>query len=321
MDVSVVIPTYKRPDLLERSLKALFSQEFDAARFEIIVADDAASAATERQVGRLSKETPIPLVYVAVTANHGPAAARNAGWKKARAPLIAFTDDDCVPDRHWLREGIEALKGSGAACASGWVRMPLPQTPTDYERSASWLASSEFVTANCFCRKDALEEVQGFDERFKTAWREDSDLQFRLLKRGFSIIQAPQAMVLHPIRPAPWGISLKQIRNNLYDALLYKKHPKLYRGRIRPLRTPSYYVIFLSAAVALVSTFMGQPGLGVPALLLWTLLTGRFCYKRLRNTSHGPKHVAEMVVTSILIPPLSVYWRLRGALKFRTMFF
>jgi len=41
---------------------------------------------------------------------------------------------------------------------------------------------------------------------------------------------------------------------------------------------------------------------------------------RLRGTSHAPGHIAEMAVTSALIPPLSVFWRLRGAVKFRVLF-
>jgi len=51
---------------------------------------------------------------------------------------------------------------------------------------------------------------------------------------------------------------------------------------------------------------------------LWALLTSGFCAYRLGGTSKSPRHIAEMVVTSIVIPPLSVFWRVVGALKFRT---
>jgi hypothetical protein len=49
---------------------------------------------------------------------------------------------------------------------------------------------------------------------------------------------------------------------------------------------------------------------------VWVGLTGRFCARRLRGTSRAPGHVAEMVVTSALIPPLAVFWRVRGAVRF-----
>jgi hypothetical protein len=47
-------------------------------------------------------------------------------------------------------------------------------------------------------------------------------------------------------------------------------------------------------------------------------MTGRFCVQRLKRTSKAPVHVAEMIVTSALIPPLAVFWRIVGAIKFRT---
>ena len=50
------------------------------------------------------------------------------------------------------------------------------------------------------------------------------------------------------------------------------------------------------------------------------VLTAAFCVKRLRGTRLTPSHVAEMIVTSIAIPPVSLYWRMRGALHFRVLF-
>jgi len=53
---------------------------------------------------------------------------------------------------------------------------------------------------------------------------------------------------------------------------------------------------------------------------VWGLLTTRFCLARLRHTSRDPGHLAEMALTSAVIPPLAVYWRLRGAIKYRVFF-
>src|SRR4051794_15879792 len=98
MRVSVVIPTYRRPDLLGRCLGALGGQDFDPLEYEIIVADDAASDATRRQVEAFAATTRARVVYAPVAGAHGPAAARNVGWRAAAAPVIAFTDDDTIPD-------------------------------------------------------------------------------------------------------------------------------------------------------------------------------------------------------------------------------
>jgi GT2 family glycosyltransferase len=292
--VSVVVPTCGRPELLGRCLDALSRQTLDPRLFEIIVVDDSRT-------------------------RHGPAVARNRGWRRSRAPIIAFTDDDTEPRPDWLANGLNAFRRDVEA-VSGRVVMPVPDVPSDYERDARGLERGEFVTANCFCRREILEEVGGFDEQFRLAWREDSDLQFRLLQAGARIVHAPDAAVVHPVRPAPWGVSIRQQRKVMFDALLYKKHRKLYRERIR--RTPrwDYYAITALLAAALLSFLMGLEGLFVASLLLWMSLTAAFCAKRLRGTSRSWSHVLEMALTSMLIPPLAVFWRMVGSLKFRVAF-
>src|SRR4051794_24816927 len=111
MLVSVVVPTYRRPDLLDRCLSALCLQELEPEDWEVVVADDAASEPTRRQVERWAARSPMPVVYATPPASHGPAAARNAGWRAARGAIVAFTDDDCVPAPRWLPEGLAAFRG------------------------------------------------------------------------------------------------------------------------------------------------------------------------------------------------------------------
>ena len=55
--------------------------------------------------------------------------------------------------------------------------------------------------------------------------------------------RAPQAVVVHPVRPAAWGVSLGQQRKSMFNALLYQKHPQLYRCRIQPGPPWHYYRI------------------------------------------------------------------------------
>jgi GT2 family glycosyltransferase len=330
--ISVIVPTYRRPDLLGRCLAALLEQDLDPWDYEIVVADDAISHVTRREVERAAERTRLvalaaggsaswveepaaPRVrYLPVVGAHGPAAARNAGWRAADGEIIAFTDDDCLPDPGWLRAGLAAM-APGVAAACGRVVVPLPPDPTDYERDVAGLEVGEFVTANCFVRRSALAAVGGFDERFSAAWREDSDLQFALLSRGERVARAEAAVVTHPARPAGWGVSLRQQRKSLFNALLYKKHPALYRARIQPAPPWHYY-----AAVGALAGLFGLPRWRWLFGGLWALLTGRFAAQRLRGTSRAPAHVAEMIVTSAAIPPLAVFWRLRGAAKFRVWF-
>lgn len=316
--VSVVVPTYKREDLIARCLEALAVQDFDPQAYEVIVCDDAALATTRQLVERFADGAKCRVRYLPVIGLHGPAAARNAGWREAEGKYIAFTDDDCLPQPGWLKAGVHALD-TGADAATGKVVMPIPDRPTDYERDAAGLTTAEFVTANAFVRRAALKEVGGFDERFRMAWREDSDLHFSLLERGLWITTTPEAVVVHPVRPAPWGVSLKMHRKTLYDALLYKKHPQLYRQRIHPFPW-RYYVILAAAVAAVVGVVMAWPALAAGSMLVWLALTAEFCWRRLQGASRSPAHVAEMVYTSALIPFWSLYWRIRGALQWRVWF-
>lgn len=319
--IAVVIATYQRPELLSRCLTALLNQSIPAASYEIIVVDDGHSDDTHAAVSRLRARAPDgPVIrYLRPVGTRGPAGARNRGWRATQAPLIAFTDDDTVPTRDWLAQGSRAMTRNVVA-VGGRVVVPASKAPTDHEKMTQGLEAAEFATANAFVWRTALMAVGGFDERFKRAWREDSDLHFSLLKLCGPVGWTPRAVVVHPVRQVPWGVSLRQQANVYFDALLFKKHPKLYRLKIRPHPPWAYYLIVagsLGAAAAAVAGFhlaaiflAGVAALGVAQLAA----------RRLRGTSHAPGHVAEMLVTSLAIPFLSVYWRTRGALRFKVLF-
>ncbi|KDR38327.1 glycosyltransferase family 2 protein [Caballeronia glathei] len=321
-DVSVVIPTYRRPALLARCLDAVLAQALAPARYEIIVCDDGPDDATRacvEDLARVHAQHGPCIRYLPVTSTQGPAGARNAGWRAARAPRIAFTDDDTLPDTNWLSAGLRAL-GAGANAVSGRIVVPLRDRPTDYETDAAGLARAEFATANAFVERAALERVGGFDERFTSAWREDSDLQFALMQAGYRIDRAADAVVLHPVRPARWGVSISQQKKSQFDALLYKKYPRLFRQRLRSMPPLLYYAIIAAAAICLYALGNGRTGVASIAALGWLALTAWFCAKRLATTARTLSHVLEMAYTSVLIPFLSVFWRLYGAVKFRTLF-
>jgi GT2 family glycosyltransferase len=320
--VSVVVPTCGRPQLLNRCVASLVLQNFNAHRFEIIIVDDRPSEDTRQVVARWAEHTEgsgPKVTYMPSFGPHGPAAARNLGWRVARGGIIAFTDDDTIAGSEWLENGLRAFNDHVHA-VWGRIVMPLSGKPTDYELDAKGLETAVFVTANCFCRRRVLEQIGGFDERFRYAWREDSDLYFRLLDYPANIVHASKAVVTHPIRPAGWGVSLSQLKKIQFDALLYKKHPARYREKIRATPRWDYYftvaALFISIIALLAASFMTAAIAGAA----WLVTTTRFCAQRLKNTSRSPRHVAEMIFTSMLIPPLAVYWRAVGAFKFRVGF-
>ena len=317
--VSVVVPTCGRADLLNRCIEALTLQNFQPTAFEIIIVDDGPSRSTEEIVAQWTaraSERRLDIFYIANHGPHGPAAARNRGWQAAHASIIAFTDDDTVPTPDWLKNGLAQFTEDVDAIW-GRIEMPVSGTPTDYERDAQHLETAEFVTANCFCRKSMLEQVGGFDERFRFAWREDSDFYFRLLDAHARIVHAPQAVIVHPVRPAPWGVSISQQKKILFDALLYKKHPRRYREKIRATPRWDYYLIVASLLIGVTELVFGDLRIAAVAGGIWLLMTGRFFWSRVRHTTRTGSHIGEMLLTSVLIPPLAVFWRLVGAFRFR----
>jgi cellulose synthase/poly-beta-1,6-N-acetylglucosamine synthase-like glycosyltransferase len=323
-EVSVVIPTCGRPALLRRCLEALLRQTFAATAFEIIVVDDGRSPDTHAAVQELAGRPGVPLIRYVTPApgSKGPAGARNAGWRASEAELIAFTDDDTIPQPDWLERGVAALRASSSRAAVwGHVSVPIPpHRPTDNERNTKGLEGATFVTANVFVRRAAMEAVGGFDERFKRAWREDTDLYFALLGTGMEVAPARDAVVLHPAREAPWGVSMKQQANMAFDALLYKKYPRLYREQVQPGPPWRYYLIVGCTLAAIAALALREPawaaGLGAVALMG----VARLIWRRLRGASLAPAHVSDMVLTSFALPFLSVYWRIRGALQFKVLF-
>lgn len=320
--VSVVVPTCGRIELLERCLAALEGQDIPHEMYDVLVVDDSADASVAAVVERFAREATMTVRCVRAGPLAGPAHARNIGWRAARGGIIAFTDDDCIPSPRWLRAGLSAMVASGRVDGvHGRISVPLPDDPTDYERDAAGLEHSEFATANCFYTRHALAEVGGFDERFTAAWREDSDLFLALLEKGRRLTFARDALVVHPVRPAEWGASIRQQRKSMFNALLYRKHPVLYRKRVQASPPWLYYATVGALLGAVVATVLSLGRLAIVMLGAWALLTASFCARRLRGTSRAPGHVAEMIVTSMLIPPLAIFWRLRGAVRFRVLFF
>lgn len=319
--VSVVIPTCRRNDLLRRCLIAVLSQSLPASCFEVIVIDDGGDGSACELVHEMAEQVPAgPVMRCASTQKRrGPAAARNLGWHMAAGEVIAFTDDDTLPCPDWLLNGLAALR-PGLAAVSGRVIVPTRGPLTDFERMTKGLEQGEFVTANAFVRRSTLFQLGGFDERFRRAWREDSDLQFRILAAGGRIGRAEGAVVKHPVRAVAWGVSLAQQRNVFFDALLYKKHRELYRLKIRPHPPWHHYLIVLSVLFSVVAWIEGGQAWSAFAALLAVGLVLRFAWQRLRHASRSAHHVTEMLVTSMAIPFLSVFWRLAGAWRFKVLF-
>lgn len=319
--VSVVIPTYKRAALLAKCIEALLQQHFSKDAYEIIVVSDGPDEETRTLVNKWAGYQRPALRLIELPQKKGPAAARNCGWQNARGGIIAFTDDDCLPHMNWLQQLVANCNVDEDIALTGKVIVPIDhERPTDYELNTANLQTADFITANCACTKKALQKAGGFDEQFSMAWREDSDLHFKFINNKIVIRKVKSAIVTHPVRKAKWGVSIKEQKKTMFDALLYKKHPKLFRKKIRPITPYLYYAIIISFLLFLLGAVLQHQQLMLIGLVGWLSFTTLFVYKRLASTNLSVNHIAEMVVTSMVIPFLSVYWQWYGAIKYRVLF-
>jgi hypothetical protein len=106
----------------------------------------------------------------------------------------------------------------------------------------------------------------------------------------------------------------------MFNALLYKKFPRLYRNYIKQHPIWSYYAMIICCLVLLAALLSNAGTLALTAVVIWILLLAGFIWKRLLHTSHAWPHVMEIVITSVLIPFLSVYWNLYGAVRYRVLY-
>ena len=200
--VSVVLPTFQRPDLLARAIDSVQAQTFED--WELIVVDDndpthADSARTSDTLAFFASDHRIVLVGHAT--HRGGAAARNAGIRLARAPWIAFLDDDDEWHPEKLERQLAVAESVGADVALVYCKIRVrhafatsvrPFTEHAPEGRLRGLLRRNYIgsTSCVLCRTSALHAIGLFDENL--ASRQDVDLYVRLAKRyDFATVDEP----------------------------------------------------------------------------------------------------------------------------------
>jgi glycosyltransferase involved in cell wall biosynthesis len=191
VDVSVVVPTHNRAAQLDTVLCALRHEDAVGIACQILVVDNASTDASSSVVSRAAaKDSRVEYVF---EPRQGASHARNAGIARARAPIVAFVDDDVVPARNWLRVLKSTFDAHPAIdCVGGRVEPRWPahvprwvagthvaplalQTarPLDFDAEH---ASACLITANFACRRRVFDEIGGFS----TDYDRDEDREFNL---------------------------------------------------------------------------------------------------------------------------------------------
>lgn len=199
---SIIVPSFNRPERLRTCLEALVA--LTGGPYDIVVVDDGSATPLDAICAAFP-----PYVRCLRQNNAGPAAARNAGAAAALAEFIAFTDDDCRPEPHWIQALIARHAGVEGRLVGGRVVNLLEhnvyaaasQSLCDflYDHFGAAQGTAPFFTSNNIgCSKTAFLRMGGFDRSFPLAAAEDRDFGLRWRDTpGGELVYAPEAIVGH----------------------------------------------------------------------------------------------------------------------------
>jgi glycosyltransferase involved in cell wall biosynthesis len=217
MLVSAVLCTHNRQEHLRIAIESLTRQTLSARDFEILVVDNASSDETASLVSELQREVK-NLVYV-FEPRLGLNNARNTGWRRAQADIVAFLDDDAVADTNWLQRIVDKFSqydvqtaAIGGKVEPWWEEPPPSWLETRFWPSLSVLDLSHedklldrhhyFVGANMAIRTQALAKVGGFHPFLDRQGRNllsngEVHLKWRLEAAGYQAYYCPEIKVCH----------------------------------------------------------------------------------------------------------------------------
>ena len=224
--VSVVVATRNREAYLADLLESLAEQSFGS--FEVVVVDDSdreeSRKAVSRVVRRFLKKLKIRLLRN--PGSLGLPSSLNRGLAAAEGRIVAFTDDDCIADRSWLKNVVRWYRypkvgGVGGRVVpvehdAAWAqkRKPRPRIVGRVLRSGDVVSNFDLDAgptlvdclsgANMSFRRDLLLRVGGFSRAYGgNAYRFETDLSLKVKRLGYKIVFDPKAVIYH--RRAPEG--------------------------------------------------------------------------------------------------------------------
>jgi lipopolysaccharide/colanic/teichoic acid biosynthesis glycosyltransferase/glycosyltransferase involved in cell wall biosynthesis len=241
-EFSVVIPAHNASRTITECLDALAAQTVAPERFEIVVVDDGSTDGTAEVARTWFARHPHICGLVLTQPKATPAAARNRGVERARAPLVLFTDADCAPAPNWIEAMEAAFTDPEVVGAKGTYRtrqsaLVARFVQAEYEDKYDLLATQpriDFIdTYSAAYRRDVFLANDGFDEVFP--YLEDQEFSFRLAQRGYTLVFQPEAVVYHRHAPTVRSYFRKKFIIGFWKAQVARRYPeKVFRDSHTP---------------------------------------------------------------------------------------
>jgi GT2 family glycosyltransferase len=228
--ISVVLCSHNGEETIRDACEAL--NRLDYPDYEVIVVNDGSTDATPEIV----KGYGFRLIN---TTNRGLSSARNLGMESAGGEIIAYLDDDAYPDPHWLKYLAVAFLGKNygglggpniSPAGDGFIADSVSNAPGNPTHILLTDQDAEHIPGcNMAFRKSALQEVGGFDPRFRIAG-DDIDVCWRLQEQGWKLGFNPAAMVWHHRRNSVMAFLRQQLNYGKAEGLLERKWPEKYNA-------------------------------------------------------------------------------------------
>jgi glycosyltransferase involved in cell wall biosynthesis len=249
-EVAVIIPVFDHRELLPKCIAALRNQDYPLRAVRIVIVDNGGS---DGAAARLESLQQLLAAFPNAGALHEPKrgsySARNAAIRATSAPILAFTDADCVPDPSWLSVGLDWLRNhENVAAVAGAIELvaadPKHRSGAELYEIMHEFDQERFVhilhfgaTANLFVRRTSFEQVGMFDQTLQSGG--DAEWGRRLYLNGLEMQYVSGALVRHPARPSLNAVRLKLARVTAGVAQIRAKESRSKADHMRYVLRPA----------------------------------------------------------------------------------